>query len=555
VGDIQGNVSITSRGETNLPPAHKLHQERITAIGIGTESEVVTAGRELSVRWTDMATNTNVAPPLESAGQIEQVIVNHNGEEIMLVAADTSVRLWRKDSGTPLTVRKPQHARYIGMSVAGRGLVVTRDEGRAMEVLSLSSSSAAPMLLHSGRSITLGNERPRTLAFTQGDASVLSTDGQGYASRWDVTQARLGSVDRWPKTALAVAPVKGGKFVAALGDGTLVEASASSDQLETLLEPDVSEALSPVADFSRWQIAAVSPDGRAAAWSELPVNPLALCSVRVFDRASGSVRTFQYPRVVTLAISAARHLLVLGLNNGVVRIADLQTGATEDYSWHLSRLTALAISADGNLLVTGSTDGNVALWDTRSRQPRSSYVRLGTPVLGVALSGDGRRFAASTDHDVIVGEVATQSILGPRLPFPHTGGEVALNTDGTRLAVAGIDGATTIFQIAPDIPSPPPWFEKFTLTFASRSFTTDGVMDTTSHPGLLALKQALPANSSGPWGDFAQWMLTHPGARAMTPWSDLKLDAYLTEVNRRPGDVADIERNRHAPAVRSQSGD
>ncbi|MBL9143248.1 MAG: protein kinase [Verrucomicrobiaceae bacterium] len=550
-GDIQGHASLLAMSDTTKPESRRLHTERITAIAIADDDELITAGRELSLRWTNMTTGTAVTPALDTAGQIEQVAVNHNGEEALVVAADTSVRLWRRDGGTPLTIRKPQHARYVAMSAAGRGLVVTRDEGKAMEVISLSSRSVAPMLLHLGKNIENGSARPRTLAFSTQPNQLLGTDGTGGATLWNTATAELEGSATWSRMALAMAPGTDGKFVAALADGSLIEAPPSASAPAVLLQADVGDELSPVAVFKKWNIAAVSPDGRAAAWSEPPANPTARCDVRVFNRDTGKVRTFHHERIVCLAINADKNLLVLGLNNGVVRITDMKSGGSETYSWHLSTITALAISADGNLLVTGSTDGNVGLWDTTSRQPRSGYVRLGSPVLGVALSADGKRFAASTAHDAFVGDVNMQAIIGPRLPLPHAGGELALNANGTMLAAAGIDGATTLFPIAPDIDGPPIWLRDLAFTFVSRSFTSDGVMDTTSHPGLLALKKTVPTSATGPWGDFAQWLLTHPGARTLSPWTPLYLEEYLDAIAKRPGDASDFERLRHAPAVKS----
>ena len=61
--------------------------QRITAIAIADEDELISAGRELSLRWTNMTTGTAVTPALDTAGQIEQVVVNHNGEEALIVAA------------------------------------------------------------------------------------------------------------------------------------------------------------------------------------------------------------------------------------------------------------------------------------------------------------------------------------------------------------------------------------------------------------------------------------------------------------------------------------
>ena len=60
-GDALGNAALRGPSSGEMPASRHLHFERITAIAIAGDEGLVTAGRELSVRWTNMTAGTNVA--------------------------------------------------------------------------------------------------------------------------------------------------------------------------------------------------------------------------------------------------------------------------------------------------------------------------------------------------------------------------------------------------------------------------------------------------------------------------------------------------------------
>jgi hypothetical protein len=188
------------------------------------------------------------------------------------------------------------------------------------------------------------------------------------------------------------------------------------------------------------------------------------------------------------------------------------------------------------------------MWETMSGTPRMDYLRVGAPVLEVALSSDGQRFAGVTEHSAFVGDVEMQNIIGPRLHVPAFGGCIALNHDGTKLAIAFVGGSTVVYQIAPPLATPPDWFASMTSILISKRFTKTGVIETTEQPGLPAILKTLPAALEGPWGNFARWLVAPPNAqRSLNPWVSFSLEDYAKALSQRPGETTVKELRRLRP--------
>ncbi|HJZ55848.1 MAG TPA: hypothetical protein VKE74_12845, partial [Gemmataceae bacterium] len=145
--------------------------------------------------------------------------------------------------------------------------------------------------------------------------------------------------------------------------------------------------------------------------------------------------------------------------DGKAVVASLWDGTTRvwaaDTGRELVRVTgasgqpgASAVSADGRVLVTSDPsnklDGGfpVRVWDLRTGQPVAKF-DPGASVVGVRVSGDGRRVAASVfvqpsenpDPRVTVWDVASGKVLA-RVPQPGRTGLAALSPDGRTIAVS-----------------------------------------------------------------------------------------------------------------------
>jgi hypothetical protein len=545
VGDKLGNIARVVPGHPELATPTKIHAGAVTALAFGGMDSLISAGGDMKIHWIDMETKKDLQPPVDLAGPVQKIDFARNDAEATFVTMDASVRQWHRGDEAPLTLRKPQRSRFVAMSVTGRCLVVQRDEGAALEVLSLAGHAASRMILHPGGPRARGSESPRTLCFAADNDLLLSVDGKGNAIGWNSTDAQLLNDTPWSLPALAMQTLPDGKIAAALADGSLVDATPDGRAQEDVFKPETPDT------SKHWGTACISPDGRGAAWAETAAEPEPECEIRMFRRGESKTDTYRANRVSCIAYDAERQTLVLGLHNGTVRIIAIHGTRNQSYSWHLSKVTSLALSRDGTMLITGSSDGTIAMWDPIHGTPRSDYLRLGKPVRGVTLSGDGKRFAVATDESFMVGDVTTRSIIGPRLSFTGFGGALVLNQDGTRIAVTDSDGVTEVCQIAADSEAPPAWFNELASTFVARRFVSEGVLWTSENPNLGSLQQSLPNTASGPWNLFSRWLLDHPGARTISPWSRLTLGDYLDSVLARPGEIAIQERRKYAADVLS----
>ncbi len=543
-GDTTGNVSWITPSQPAT--VHPMHHGVVTALAIGARGTIASAGNDLQVQWHEMETDAEIEPPVETAGTVERLDFGPEGDEISIITADASVRVWRRDGGAPLTVRKPQAARYVATSSVGRCLALQRDEGSALEVFDLATQGAVPLVLHPGDPPGIRGGMS-TMSFSPDGQILTAADATGTTWRWHLDEADLEEPRTQQAPALAQHTMPDGKMRAALADGQLIEVSVKGDASEVIAPPDSPDATTP----KTWQIAALSPDGQGAAWGESSAAPDKSCVIRWIDHikhTSGQVRS---QRLACLAWHPGLQLLIEGLHNGVVRIHHLDTGRIDTYSWHLSRVTAVDVSPDGKTLITGSADGTVALWNVDTGTPRSDYLRIGMPVHGAALSGDGHRFAVATQGQVMVGDVEQCALIGPPFPLHGYGGALTLNQDGTSLAAAARNGSLMVYKVASAPDAMPEWFTEMANAFVSRRFTEDGVLESIQHPGLAVIHSRLPSSATGAWNLFARWLLTSAGARTLTPWTTMTLNDYLRVTASRPGEVGAALRRRYAPSLYS----
>jgi WD40 repeat protein len=540
VGDSLGNAACLADLTEKLPVTH-LHDSAITAVAVANgrgNPVMLTAGgvQDLRVKWMDLNSHVELKTPLESAGAVRHIAMTNSGDSAVVVNADASVRMWRQASEGAITVRKPQRARFIAMSTHGRAMAVRRDLGRGLEVLTLPQDTVFGMVLdHGGPRPQLGGRS--CAAFCADGVTLVESNELGVAALWDGARAKLLDSRRWSCAALALGAGAEDSIRAALVDGSLIEVPMDGGDVRTLAPASTSEL---------WTLAAISPDGRGAAWATSSPESRLLCRLRVWWEGEKEAHEMVAERLSAIAVHAGTRRLALGLGNGHVRIIhEREDPRGVAVPLHQSAITSLAFSIDGNALITGSTDHTAAVWKSRSLAPLMDPMRMDDVVERVVFSGDGRRFACSTHQQLIVGDLDARGLLGDVFTLPNIGGTLALNQKGTRVAFSIGNGNTFVHDIAPMPGSPvPEWFLKLAETYVSRRMTVQGTVEMLDHPGLQVLKELVPAGSQDEWSQFARWMFTHTGVRKMTPWSALDLNAYLAQVARFPTSTQKIEQRR-----------
>ncbi len=541
-GDALGNVACCNDKAESLMPVTRLHESGVTALTLGglqNQMTLLSAGgaRDLRVRWTEVKSGIQINMPVESSGMVKRLVMTRSNDSAVIVNADASVRMWRKAGDRALTVRKPQRARFIAMSAQGNCIAVRHEFGNTIEVLLLPQDPLFGAVIGLDKPPLLGLKDRAFLCFSSDGKSLLETHEHGVANLWDAGKARLRGSNQWAQPALAVAPSKDGKFHVALADGSLIEV------LKDGSNPVVRV---PAAPEAPWTLAAISPDGQAVIWATASPDLQQTCQARVWWEGDTAPHQMKAERLSCVAIHAGKRTIAFGLGNGHVRLVHDQEDARGVYiPLHQSAITSIAFSPDGQSLITGSTDRTAAVWDARKVTPLTDAFRLGDQVQCVVFSADGKRFACTSNNQVIVGDVAASSLLGQPFKLPNVGRTLALNHDGTRVAFGLGDGNTLIHDIAPEPrTSAPAWFLKLAETYVSRRMTQQGTIEVMDHPGLAALQQLAPENESNEWQSFSTWMFTHTGLRHLTPWSELNLKTYLREIENRPSATREIENRR-----------
>ena len=531
IGDSKGNVACCRENGEELMKQTRLHEGRVMAVTVaGSAGAVISAGADLTLHWVEMETRKDLEAPVESGGFVAQLLVSRAGDEVMVVGADSSLRIWRREGRGTVTVRKPQRSRFVAMSAAGKAVALKREQGRMIEVLGLSSHAALGVQLNLGGLMQNPGTTPIAAAFLQGGRELVSSLSSGTAVTWNTAAAKIARLANWPAPAHAVGPAGDRKVIAAFADGSLIEAGAEPPSAVPLAGAD--QANDP------WDEATLSADGHGAVWAKFARvrTGLAPPQLRVWTRTAGVQSIPGVERLSAVAIRADGPILACGMGSGYLRlITPGQQNEELLKSLHQGRITDVAFSPDGRMLLSSSSDGTASLWDVEQLTPLSDYLQFGEPVLRVAFSGDGQRFACATAREVVVGNVATHSILGLPFNLPIEANVLALNHDGSRVAFGLRGGIVAFYDVAPEISHPPDWFLKTANALASRRFNSSNVLEATEHPGLVALRQTMPSPpGKDAWSQLSSWLFAPTATRALSPWSGLTTDEYAKAITSSP---------------------
>jgi WD40 repeat protein len=276
---------------------------------------------------------------------------------------------------------------------------------------------------------------------------ALSVDGKALASvgvdgtvkLFDVAVAKQRAV-LFKGDSLTV------KSVAFSGDGKLL-ASGCGMVVKLWDVATAKEKATFDGHTSRLQSVAFSGNGKVLASGGLN-------EIKLWDVATGkeTASLKHHRNVMSVALSGDGKLLASAGQDGALKLWDVATDR-EIAITPRPGVRAVAFSGDGKSLASGSRDGTVTLWDVTTVPLRPRLVSGTANVKGdaadmassVTFSGDGTLLAATTslgagDRRVWVVDVAAAkekaNLMGQNISSLNG---VALNGDGTRLAVAAGD--------------------------------------------------------------------------------------------------------------------
>jgi WD40 repeat protein len=301
-----------------------------------------------------------------------------------------------------------------------------------------------------------------SVAYLVGGSALVSGSVDRTAVLWDLTgadgPAGLGSAPASGNGgAMAVSP--DGRRMATAGPGgtaALREVPGPDGAAAVLAPPPPGPssdlralAFSPEADL----LAATTDDGRLVLWDTTGPGPPARLSSTVVTGGAALALAFA---------PDGRHLAIGGLDRSVsIWDAEDPTSPTRvgrPATDHAGPVTAVAFAPDGRWLASASADGSVLLRDAVDpagpRWVRPALVGGGSPRTDVAFAPDGLRLAATgVDGALLVFALSADGrSAGPGAPLPAGQGTalhaVAFSADGSLLVTAGVDGVLVVRDVS-----------------------------------------------------------------------------------------------------------
>jgi len=266
----------------------------------------------------------------------------------------------------------------------------------------------------------------RGIAISKDGGTVLSGSFDTTAIVWDLRRDAAKEVLRVHDSAVnAVALQNDGRAITAGEDGRIAFWTPGRTVPDVVLAGHTG----PIAAL------AVSPDGEVLASSSWD------CTIRLWHLSSGKSAVLEGHRqnVNGVAFAPDSEMVVSVGYDATVRIWPLARPDPPIVTTLPAPLNAVVVTPDGEIVVA-SADGHVYFLSPAG-ELRAAVAASPTPVIALAISGDGARIAAASINSAVVildrqTRNVTRTLVGPEMPV----WSVAFSPDGRTLLTGGADG-------------------------------------------------------------------------------------------------------------------
>jgi WD40 repeat protein len=399
-------------------------------------TRLVSGSQDQTLRFWDPATGRAASKPLEAHGHwITQAAFSPDGKEVVSAGFDGALILWNISEGTASAY--PLQERLRGHAAPVQTLQWNREGG---QILTVASDGSVILWRDTFQNVNLMPALNVSSISLSGDGDLLASGGNGGAviiwnMRTRTATRALRAANENEIKAVAISP-DGGSVAAADANSITIWNIGTGQPLASRERPHEPKLTALAYSPSGAVVASTGRDGLIRMWRASDLSPL-----------YHPLRGDKWEEFLHLAFSPDGKTLVSSGRSGLVRFWDMGTLEPDSEPIHADGdETRLAFSPDGKRLVTGTDHAVIEIWDVRSRKREGTPIDAKGVVTGVAFSPDGNIFSTGNGDGLVrLWDSGGHAILEPalRAHSSHING-IAFDPKGRYVAACAHDGIAVI---------------------------------------------------------------------------------------------------------------
>ncbi|KIM25617.1 hypothetical protein M408DRAFT_26159 [Serendipita vermifera MAFF 305830] len=423
------------------------HTGWIECVAYSADGEsIVSVSWDETVRIWDAVTGAPVGDPLKGHdGVVTSVAYSPDGRNIASGSWDKTILIW--DAATGALVGEPlkghtDHVLSVAYSPDGRNIVSGSDDGTLRIWNAVTGASIGePLRGHAGQ--------VAGVAYSPDGRRIVSGSWDDTVRMWDaVTGSPIGEpLNGHTSVVTSVAYSPDGRNIASGSwDKTILIWDAATGVLVgEPLKGHTNHVLSVAYSPDGQKIASGSADHTIRIWNATTGAPIG-------EQLEGNA-----DHVTSVAYSPDGTRIVSGSHNCTIRVWDAATGASMSgpSKVHNDRVTCIAYSPDGRNVVSGFDDNTIRIWDVATGEPVGEPLKGHTDtVASVAYSPDGQNIASgSYDFTIRIWDAKNGApICGPLTGCGSCVPSIAYSPDGREIASGSVHGTIQIWDTATGSP-------------------------------------------------------------------------------------------------------